>query len=104
MKQMAKLAVAIGLGLALISGASSPSMARSASANAGDRYYEPGDNGSAWAYYPGYEDNVRGAHARATAPVARNRSPEWNGSGTHYYEGDDNGSVWSYYQGYRPLR
>ena len=101
MKQMAKLALAIGLGVTLISGASSPSMARS---SANSHHYHPGDNnGSAWSYNPDYENSARGAYARA--PSAReDRSPEWNGGGTHYYEGDDNGTVWSYYQGYRPLR
>jgi hypothetical protein len=103
MKHMAKLAMAIGVGLALMSGASTPSMARSVSA--GHHYYEPGDNDSAWSYYRGYEDNARGARAQAARPDARwDRSPEWNGPGVHYYEGDDNGSVWSYYPGYRQLR
>ena len=102
MKQMAKLALAIGLGVTLISGASSPSMAWS-SANGHD--YNPGGNSSARSYNPGYEDSARGAYAQAARPDARwDRSPEWNGPGVHYYEGDDNGSVWSNYPGYRQLR
>jgi hypothetical protein len=106
MKHMSKMAFAIGLGLTLLTGAASPSLARSLHAS-GDHYYEPGDNGSAWSYYPGYEDSARNARAsvphgssdRAYSARAQSQS---NGAGTHYYEGDDNGSVWSYYPGYRP--
>jgi hypothetical protein len=107
MKHMSKMAIAIGLGLTLLSAAASPSMARSLHGS-GDHYYEPSNNGSVWSYYPGYEDSARSARAsvphrysdRAYSARAQSQS---NGGGTHYYEGDDNGSVWSYYQGYKPL-
>jgi hypothetical protein len=102
---MMKLALAIALGATLVSSASSSSMAQSFSRNGGNHYYEPGDNGSVWSYYPGYNDEATGAYAR-TGHAARSTqtAPQANGGGTHYYEGDDNGSVWSYYPGYRPLR
>src|SRR5262245_20951810 len=69
MKHMTRIALAIGLGTALIAGASSPSLARSA--RAADHYYEPSDNGSAWAYYGGYENGAGGGRAQAAAPMGR---------------------------------
>jgi len=102
MKHMSKMAFAIGLGLTLLSAAASPSMARPLHAG-GDHYYEPGDNGSAWSYYPGYEDSARSARASVPHRYSDRAQPQSNGAGTHYYEGSNNGSVWSYYPGYRPL-
>jgi hypothetical protein len=56
MHSIAKLAVAIGLIGTLAVGVATPSFASSAAASAGTHYYEPGDNGSVWSFYPGYTD------------------------------------------------
>lgn len=56
LKSFAKLAVAVGLLGTLAVGVATPSFARSAAASAGTHYYEPGDNGSVWSFYPGYSD------------------------------------------------
>jgi hypothetical protein len=106
---MTRLVLAVGLGAALVSNASSPSMAQSL-ANGGNYSFEPGDNGSVWSDYQGYNDDAGRAYGRAendktVRPTVRSNSAESHANaGTHYYEGDDNGSTWSYYPGYEPLR
>ena len=80
-KHITKLVLAIGLGAALISSASSPSMARSVSTS------------------------DRAAHHATERPAmhSTNRTAPPTNGGPYYYEGSDNGSVWSYYPGYKPL-
>jgi len=79
-KHVTKLALAIGLGAALVSSASFPSMARSVSTS----------------------DHA--AHHGTERPAMHsNRTPPPTNGGPYYYEGNDNGSVWSYYPGYKPL-
>lgn len=107
---LTKLALAIGLGVALISNASSPSMAQSFGTNGGNYYYEPEDNGSVWSNYQGYNDDAARAYGRAEnddtvrLTVRSNGAESRANAGIHYYQGDDNGSVWSNYPGYEPLR
>jgi hypothetical protein len=103
-KSMKNLALAIGLGAALTASAIAPTMAQSLATNGGNYYYEPEDNGSVWANYPGYDDSEAGAYASADRPERSYATAPYARAQTHYYEGDDNGSVWSYYPGYRPLR
>jgi hypothetical protein len=55
-KSIAKLAVAIALIAGSAVGAATPSFARPAAASAVSHYYEPGNNGSVWSFYPGYTD------------------------------------------------
>jgi hypothetical protein len=77
---IAKLAVAIGLTGSLALAAATPSLARShtAPASAGSEYYEPGDNGSNWSYYPGYTDRQDGPAARRTHGGAYAQAPGFN--------------------------
>jgi hypothetical protein len=103
-KSLGNLALAIGLGAALTASAGVPAMAQSFATNGGNYYYEPGDNGSVWSNYRGYNDSVAGAYARADRATRSYATAPDAQTGTHYYEGDDNGTVWSYYPGYRPLR
>jgi hypothetical protein len=56
MQSIAKLAVAVGLLGTLAVGVATPSLARPAAPSAGTHYYEPGNNGSVWSFYPGYTD------------------------------------------------
>jgi hypothetical protein len=61
-------ALAIAMGLAGLLAVTSPSLAQASrtAAHSHARYYEPGDNGSAWSYYRGYTDqsSARGAYAQ----------------------------------------
>jgi hypothetical protein len=68
-KLITKLAVAIGLMGTLMFSAATPSLAASA-ANTGSHYYEPGDNGSVWSYYPGYTDDRAQATPTRHVPSA----------------------------------
>jgi hypothetical protein len=74
-KLIARVALALGLIGSLAFSAATPSLARSttaaASVNAGSHYYEPGDNGSVWPYYPGYTDKI-------AAQPATHRTPAYN--------------------------
>jgi hypothetical protein len=103
-KPLRNLALAIGLGAALAASASVPTMAQSFATNGGNYYYEPGDNGSVWSDYRGYNDSVAGPYARASRATRAYAAAPYASTGRHYYESDDNGTVWSYYPGYRPLR
>jgi hypothetical protein len=68
-KLMVKLAVAISLIGGAAFGAATPSLAQSSTP--GSHYYEPGDNGSAWSFYPGYTDED-------TAQRPAHRTPAYN--------------------------
>lgn len=65
MQSIAKLAVAVGLLGTLAVGVATPSLARPAAASAGTHYYEPGNNGSVWSFYPGYTDEGTAQHTVA---------------------------------------
>jgi hypothetical protein len=49
-----KAALAIGLIGSLVGGVATSAVANAATT--GVHYYEPGDNGSTWSFYPGYTD------------------------------------------------
>jgi hypothetical protein len=94
---MLRPALLAGIVGALALSAATPSFAQSKT-NVGPYFYEGNDNGSAWAYYPGYvstSSRPKSAKARRAAKAAANAN-----SGAYYYEPNDNGSNWSYYPGY----
>jgi hypothetical protein len=63
-KFMTRLALALGMGTALVLSASSASMAQSL-ANGGNYAFEPGNNGSVWSNDQSYNDNAGRAYCRA---------------------------------------
>jgi len=79
-KLIAKLAVAIGLIGSVAFSAATPALA---AANVGTHYYEPGDTGTVWSYYPGYTDKSTAQRPanRTTALDARAQAPAFSHRG-----------------------